>query len=88
MATTMIIVPRTMMTIAYLGNASAYTNNTELVYEVWSEHGICILYITLIESCQTQNTQMSILSNVLNKRTMINTTRNTMTAELYAPKKS
>jgi len=26
-----------------------------------------------MESCQTHNTQMSIMSNVLNKRTMINT---------------
>jgi len=31
-------------------------------------------------------TQMSIMSNVFNKRTLINTTRNTMAADLYAPK--
>jgi len=44
---------------------------------------IIILYhITLIESCQTHNTQMSIMSNVLNKRTTINTTGNTMAADL------
>jgi len=40
------------------------------------------IYISLIVSCQTHNiTQMSIISNVLNKRTTINTTWNTMTAD-------
>jgi len=37
---------------------------------------------SLIELYQTHNTQMSIMLNVLNKRTMINTTRNTMAADL------
>jgi len=47
-----------------------------------------IIYISSIESCQRHNTQMSIMSNVLNKPSIINTTRNTMAADLYAPKKS
>jgi len=39
-------------------------------------------YLIIIIIIYLFNTQMSIMSNKLNKRTMINTTRNTMAADL------
>jgi len=68
---------KTSFTVRKLGSMMELFSNVNVF---WIDENS--RYISLFESCQTHNTQMSIMSNMLNNRTMINTKRNMMASDL------